>query len=367
MKVKAPTTARAANEHNHTAVTGGLTARPFQAAGETTAAREANAAREPASVPGHDFGRVTVGAGQPASERRRPPVVQLKRRKNRRRFKNQRQAAHRAKMEGQTQQHERGLRLPYDVVGESHTVNPLGAEEAREMTGQFVDDNDRPLARNQIPEGELGLDKDNIGYVDPHRLRTMHHGIDERFSSGKKISETADLLRSGALKTEKVPPTALFFMRERELPWTREDPLAPRNMTRTNVYSADHRRVLAHRLADKPIRYRMGNEEEAGTIRGKYTTRTQGLKMEVRSYHDQQEGAHQRSNVSTRGRYRLDPKPKIDKERDHDARAQFKELPRPGHKNRLPALYQFIKHFGGTPTGMQAEREAAELRRGRRK
>lgn len=87
------------------------------------------------------------------------------------------------------------------------------------------------------------------GVVDANRIRTLQAGVSPAFkrdpARGKKprLIDTTNQLRAAPAFSEELLPIRIF----------RHD---------DGVYTLDHRRLVAHRLAGVPARYRMATAEE---------------------------------------------------------------------------------------------------------
>lgn len=107
------------------------------------------------------------------------------------------------------------------------------------------------------------------GLVDPNRIRTLQNSVDDRFKSEKGpagrrgLVDTVADLGSGRTKPEDIPPVLLFEFDGK-------------------IWTLDHRRVVAARLAGKPVSYRKaGPEVVARQFKGKNTTTTDGLSVTI--------------------------------------------------------------------------------------
>ena len=107
------------------------------------------------------------------------------------------------------------------------------------------------------------------GLIDPHRIRTLQDSISQRFrpeggaTSGKHIKETIDELRSGTTRPEDIPAVRTTLLKR-------------------GVWSADHRRLVAARLAGVPVRYRkVVAESLKKEIKKKATTADDGMSIVI--------------------------------------------------------------------------------------
>jgi hypothetical protein len=156
---------------------------------------------------------------------------------------------------------------PYAVKFNSQTVNPYTQEEIQHMLDHHA-------------PGDLFK-------VDPARVRTMHAGIADAFSDGLRIEDTARQLKDDPASARHLPPIKVAAV---ELP-------QGRGQTDTQLYTEDHRRVVAAREAG--LGQLNAQIKAEPSVLGNYTTQNEGLSVEVRKYHNTGEGRHQGGNAST--------------------------------------------------------------------
>jgi phage-Barnase-EndoU-ColicinE5/D-RelE like nuclease1 len=125
----------------------------------------------------------------------------------------------------------------------SYTVNPMQADEFRKLPQR--------------------------GKVNPHRIRTSQDTNEDKFrlekgdEQKKSVLEMANELRTIPGKEDKISEIRIF---ERD----------------GKVYSLDHRRLVSHRLAEMPIRFRTANPREIKRemIR-KFSTKDDGMSIRI--------------------------------------------------------------------------------------
>ncbi len=87
------------------------------------------------------------------------------------------------------------------------------------------------------------------GTVDPNSIRTLQTGISPVFKldavtqTKPSLIDTTNQLRANPAYSEKLPPIRIF-------------------VHENGVYALDHRRLVAHRLAGVPARYRKATQQE---------------------------------------------------------------------------------------------------------
>ncbi|NER93791.1 MAG: DUF4157 domain-containing protein [Symploca sp. SIO1B1] len=165
----------------------------------------------------------------------------------------------------------------YSISFESKTINPYTPAEIEEI-----------LANNS---------PGSLFEVNPHRIRTMHTGISDKYSDGSTIEDTVQQLRLDPTAIRHIPPIMVaaleipqgFDLKSREL--------YPKRAKQLMLFTEDHRRVVAARLAG--IEKMKAQLKDEPSVKGNYTTKNQGMSVEVRTYINREEGAHQRGNKST--------------------------------------------------------------------
>ncbi|CCQ72499.1 hypothetical protein [Magnetospira sp. QH-2] len=128
----------------------------------------------------------------------------------------------------------RDIKLPHV----SKTKNPLSAEEFEALPDE--------------------------GTIDPLRLRTMQSDIKRQFKTGGQVplENTIDDIRNG----KYTPPVRIVEIDRK-------------------VYTLDHRRVVAYRIAGQPIPYRKVSAIDSGIsdeIKKKLTSRNSGMAVRIR-------------------------------------------------------------------------------------
>lgn len=108
------------------------------------------------------------------------------------------------------------------------------------------------------------------GLVDPNRIRTLQNSVRKNFrrpsegGESHSILGTARDLASGAIKPEGITPVRLFEFDGK-------------------IWTADHRRIVAARLAGVDVQYEKLDEKSAHReFLRKSTTVTDGLSIEIR-------------------------------------------------------------------------------------
>jgi hypothetical protein len=109
------------------------------------------------------------------------------------------------------------------------------------------------------------------GAVDANRIRTLQEGVSPKFRPNPETGEeptllaTVNELRINPVAAEKYGPIRIF---------AHED----------GVFSLDHRRLVAHRLANVPVRYRIATPQEVSLeMRRKFDRESgDGLTIRIR-------------------------------------------------------------------------------------
>jgi hypothetical protein len=167
----------------------------------------------------------------------------------------------------------------YSIILNSETIDPYTSEEIPHL-----------VDLDEYKAGELI-------YVNPFKLRTMHTGISDTFSDGTSILDLVEELKRGTINIDQLPPIKVCVIYLKRRPWEREDLLESRNSLELTIFTEDHRRVVAARLANKK---RMKAQIQVDPrVKGKYTTTNRGMSIELRHYVDIERGLHQRENKST--------------------------------------------------------------------
>lgn len=169
-------------------------------------------------------------------------------------------------------------------------------EEQRGFSTQFHSRTINPYSEQEINSLMENHGPGDLFDVDPSRLRTMHAGISENFSDGRKIADTTRQMKKGDPQfLKKLPPIKVAAVEIPRRPWERSDPLEPRNKREVALFTEDHRRVVAAREAGIPLKAQMKADP---SVTGNYTTKNMGMSVEVRKYPPDR-GAHQGGNKST--------------------------------------------------------------------
>ncbi|MEB3283251.1 MAG: hypothetical protein VKK42_30455 [Lyngbya sp.] len=165
---------------------------------------------------------------------------------------------------------------PYSLSFESKTINPYTPAEVEAILVK-------------ITPGQL-FD------VDPHRLRTMHAGISDKFSDSSTIADTVEALKTDPSAINHVPPIFVAAIEQRIFEPESSETVGHKGK-KLMLFTEDHRRVVAAREAGIS---RMKAQMKADpSVIGNYTTKNLGMSVEVRTYRKTGEGAHQRGNKST--------------------------------------------------------------------
>ena len=171
-------------------------------------------------------------------------------------------------------------------------------EEEKGYSVQFVSRTTDPYTEEEISRF---MDQYGIGekfLVDPRRLRTMHAGISERFSSGRKISDTVKEIQSAENLPKfinKLPIVHLAIVEIPVRPWDVGNGALPKGGKVVALFTEDHRRVVAARMAGVSLWAQFLSDP---SVVGNYTTQDIGTSIEVRRY-PLDKGAHQRVNKTT--------------------------------------------------------------------
>jgi|GEM_PF-6662361 len=123
------------------------------------------------------------------------------------------------------------------------------------------------ISKTRDPITQKGFDNmPEEGFVNPHRIRTMQDNIKADFRDGRSIEQMVNEIKSGKLKPEDVEPVRVAVIDG-------------------NVFTIDHRRLVAHRLADAPIKFRKATRRELSAATGrknKYTTKNRGMEIVIK-------------------------------------------------------------------------------------
>lgn len=142
----------------------------------------------------------------------------------------------------------------------SRPISSLGHRSKRHAALSDVSKAENPISAKefaQLPDS---------GSIDPKRLRTMQDSAGPTFRDKKTLEATIEGLRNGTIKPEDIPPV---------------------RVTEVNgeVYTLDHRRLIAFREAGVPIGYQKVNSEDvAREIDDKMQTKDGGTTIIIRKW-----------------------------------------------------------------------------------
>lgn len=164
----------------------------------------------------------------------------------------------------------------YRVVAYSDTANPYTAAEIRAFLLKY-----KP--------GDL-FD------VDPGRLRFMHAGVADEFSNGSDIADLVETLRNDPTYIKHTPSVMLAAVEMPIRGWE-SGTEAEAGERELMLFTEDHRRVVAARVAGVPLM--KAQMKASPTVLSNFTTKNIGMRLEVRHYHNKDDGAHQSGNKPT--------------------------------------------------------------------
>lgn len=122
---------------------------------------------------------------------------------------------------------------------------------------------DASKAENPITAKEFAQLPDS-GSIDPKRIRTMQDNVGSRFRDGRSLEDTIDGLRRGTIKPEDIPPIRVGEING-------------------EIFTLDHRRLVAFREAGIPINYIKASDDElTREASKKMKTINNGLDVEIR-------------------------------------------------------------------------------------
>jgi hypothetical protein len=165
----------------------------------------------------------------------------------------------------------------FSVVSQSECTNPYQPSEIADIL-------------QKIEPGKL-FD------IDPSRIRTMHAGISNRFSNDVEIIDLVQELKDNPTNIKHIPPIMVSTIELPKRKWERQDELEQRNTKELTLFTEDHRRVVAARMAG--IKEMKAQMKADPSIIGNFTTKNRGLSVDIRKYHDTKEGRHQGGNKTT--------------------------------------------------------------------
>ncbi|NKB54916.1 MAG: hypothetical protein GKS00_01115 [Alphaproteobacteria bacterium] len=121
----------------------------------------------------------------------------------------------------------------------------------------------KSATKNPMTKAEFDALKDS-GEIDPNRIRPMQNTIKRDFQDGRSLEQMVRELLDGTGKPiEKIRIAAIG----------------------EHVFTLDHRRLIAHRLAGKNIQYRKATPEEIAKATGgrkpKMSTKNSGISIEI--------------------------------------------------------------------------------------
>jgi hypothetical protein len=97
-------------------------------------------------------------------------------------------------------------------------------EEQRGYTVQYHSRTENPYTKHEIHSLLEKHSPGDLFKVDPKRLRTMHAGISEQFSDGRKISDTVKQMERRDPALTHLPPIKIAAVKIPRKPWERQDP-----------------------------------------------------------------------------------------------------------------------------------------------
>ncbi len=103
------------------------------------------------------------------------------------------------------------------------------------------------------------------GSLDPNRIRTMQNNIKSDFRDKRTVEQMVSDLKSGKLKPENIKAIAVAEINGK-------------------VYTLDHRRLVAHRLAGRPVSFKKATPQEIkkSLTNRKMTTKDDGQSIEIK-------------------------------------------------------------------------------------
>jgi len=196
---------------------------------------------------------------------------------------------------GKESKHDRKARRLKKIQGEEIS---LPIEEEKGFSIAFHSKAKNPYSAEEV---QKILDMYQAGMVfdiNPQRILTMHAGISCKFSDDREITELVEMLVSDPSYIRKFPTINVCAIELPRRAWERTDMLEPRYSRELALFSEDHRRVVAARIAgitQMPALMRANPD----TVTGKFTTKNRGMSVEVRRYLETEAGRHQRGNKTT--------------------------------------------------------------------
>lgn len=183
------------------------------------------------------------------------------------------------------------------LAKEEGTERSIPIEEEKGYSLSFQSEIRNPYTTDEVLQI---LEKNKPGElfdIDPSRMRTMHAGISERFSNDSEINDLVKRLKEDPSYMKHTPPIMVSAVELPERKWERGDEMDPKNTRELTLFTEDHRRVVAARLAG--ITKMKAQLKAEPSVTGNFTTQNRGMSVDVRKYTTTEEGRHQGSNVST--------------------------------------------------------------------
>ncbi len=153
-----------------------------------------------------------------------------------------------------------GVLIPGTVKGIKE-----GAEAATKTAGDAIRRGLPDVSRTENPiSAKEFAQLPDTGTIDPKRVRTMQMGVSGRFGDRHSLEETIEGLRKGNVKPEHIPPIRVGEFEG-------------------EIYTMDHRRLIAFREAGMPIRYeKVAPETMKKAAKNKMDTRDSGITLKIR-------------------------------------------------------------------------------------
>lgn len=165
----------------------------------------------------------------------------------------------------------------FSIISQSETINPYTSNEVMEIL-------------EDVKPGDLF-------YIDPSRVRTMHAGISNRFSNDDEIIDLVEKLKKDPSYIDKTPPIKVAAIELPKRKWEQKDQIDQRNTKELTLFTEDHRRVVAARMAG--IKKMRAQIKADPSVTGNFTTKNGGLSVDIRKYHKTEDGRHQGGNKTT--------------------------------------------------------------------
>lgn len=170
-------------------------------------------------------------------------------------------------------------------------------EEERGFSLLLQSETSNPYTSSEITKILENVKPGDLFYIDPSRIRTMHAGISNRFSNDDEIIDLVEKLKEDPSYIDKTPPIKVSAIELPKRKWEKQDALEQSNTIELTLFTEDHRRVVAARMAGvKKMKAQMKADP---SVTGNFTTKNRGLSVDVRKYHKTEEGKHQGGNKTT--------------------------------------------------------------------